>query len=98
LATAMGSEKVWKGGQEAERLLHIGAGLYIKVEYRSSDILTPLGAGYYAFLDVSNAERILGERTEEFSRLKTNIEENMSRLSERALQIRQVLERAGVVR
>jgi len=84
--------KSWGG----ERLVHIGAGIFISGVFESREVLTPLGAGYYAFLDLENAERIIKERLEEYSRVKTSLEENIEKLTERALQIRQVLERVGV--
>jgi len=64
--------------------------------FEGREVLTPLGAGYYAFLDLENAERIVKERLEEYSKVKTSLEENIEKLTERALQIRQVLERLGL--
>lgn len=84
-------------GQEAERYVHIGAGVYLKASVDQSEILTPLGASYYAFLDRQNAERILNERLEELNNVKNSLESNLAKLGERAAQIRDVLEQLGVI-
>ncbi|AEA13144.1 prefoldin subunit alpha [Thermoproteus uzoniensis 768-20] len=83
--------------QDSERYVHIGAGVYLKASVDQTEVLTPLGASYYAFLDRQNAERILNERLEELNNVKSNLEANLSKLGERAAQIRSVLERLGVV-
>ncbi|ABP51160.1 MULTISPECIES: prefoldin subunit alpha [Pyrobaculum] len=95
LTTALDGVRLLKGGA-GERLVHIGAGLFVKGVFETKEVLTPLGAGYHAFLDLDNAERVLQERIEEYSRLKTSLEENIGKLAERAEQIRQVLERLGI--
>ncbi len=82
---------------EAERYIHIGAGVYLKASVEKAEILTPLGASYYAFLDKQNAERILNERLEELNNVKSNLESNLAKLGERAAQVRDILERLGVV-
>lgn len=82
---------------DAERYIHIGAGVYIKASVEKAEILTPLGASYYAFLDKQNAERILNERLQELNNVKSNLESNLAKLGERAAQIRDVLERLGIV-
>lgn len=83
--------------QDAERYVHIGAGVYLKASVDRSEVLTPLGANYYAFIDIENAQRILSDRINEMNNIKTNLEGNLAKLSERALQIRQVLEQLGVI-
>ncbi|MEM1597521.1 MAG: prefoldin subunit alpha [Pyrobaculum sp.] len=95
LTAALDGVRLLKSG-EGERLIHIGAGLFIRGSFEAGEVLTPLGAGYHAFLDLENAERILRERIEEYSKLKTSLEENIGKLAERAAQIREVLERLGV--
>ncbi|MEZ0319354.1 MAG: prefoldin subunit alpha [Pyrobaculum sp.] len=95
LTTALDGVRLLKSGEE-ERLIHIGAGLFVRGTFESKEVLTPLGASYHAFLDLENAERILRERIEEYSKLKTSLEENIGKLAERAAQIRGVLERLGV--
>lgn len=94
LTTALDGVRLLKS-EGPDRLVHIGAGLYVGGSFSSREVLTPLGAGYHAFVDLENAERILKERIEEYSRLKTSLEENIEKLAERAAQIRQVLERLG---
>jgi len=94
LTTALDGVRLLKGGGDG-RLVHIGAGLFVSGAFDTREILTPIGAGYHAFLDLDSAERILQERIEEYSRLKTSLEENLQKLAERAEQIRQVLERLG---
>ncbi len=94
LTTALDGVRLLKGGGD-ERLVHIGAGLFVSGAFDTREVLTPIGAGYHAFLDLDNAERILQEKIEEYSRLKTSLEENLQKLAERAEQIRQVLERLG---
>jgi len=96
LTTALDGVRLLKSGGGDGRLVHIGAGLFVSGAFDTREILTPIGAGYHAFLDLDNAERILQERIEEYSRLKTSLEENLQKLAERAEQIRQVLERLGV--
>jgi prefoldin alpha subunit len=94
LTTALDGVRLLKGGGDGW-LVHIGAGLFVSGAFDTREVLTPIGAGYHAFLDLDNAERILQERIEEYSRLKTSLEENLQKLAERAEQIRQVLERLG---
>jgi prefoldin, archaeal alpha subunit/eukaryotic subunit 5 len=95
LVAALDGVRLLKSGNE-ERLIHIGAGLFVSGTFDGKEVLTPLGAGYHAFLDLDNAERILQERIDEYSKLKTSLEENIQKLAERAEQIRQVLERLGI--
>jgi len=95
LSVALDGVRLLKSGG-GERLVHIGAGIFVSGVFEGREVLTPLGARYYAFLDLENAERIIKERLEEYSRAKTSLEENIEKLTERALQIRQVLERLGV--
>lgn len=95
LTTALDGVRFLKGGG-GEGLVHVGAGVFVRGSFNTSEVLTPLGANYHAFLDLDNAERILRERIEEYSRVKTSLEENIERLAERAAQIRQILERLGV--
>jgi prefoldin alpha subunit len=95
LTAALDGVRILKNGGEG-RLVHIGAGLFVSGTFDTKEVLTPLGAGYHAFLDFDNAERILQERIEEYSKLKTSLEENIQRLAERAEQIRQILQRLGV--
>ncbi|MGC9170180.1 MAG: prefoldin subunit alpha [Thermoproteus sp.] len=83
--------------QDSERYVHIGAGVYLKASVDQIEVLTPLGASYYAFLDRQNAERILNERLEELNNVKSNLEASLSKLGERAAQIRDVLEQLGVI-
>jgi len=94
LSTALDGVRLLKS-EGGERLVHIGAGIFVGGVFERREVLTPLGAGYYAFLDLENAERIVKERLEEYSKVKTSLEENIEKLTERALQIRQVLERLG---
>lgn len=82
---------------EVERYVHIGAGVYLKASVEKAEILTPLGASYYAFLDKQNAERILNERLQELNNVKSSLESNLAKLGERAAQIRDVLERLGIL-
>jgi len=95
LSTALDGVRLLKS-EGGERLVHIGAGIFVGGVFEGREVLTPLGAGYYAFLDLENAERIVKERLEEYSKVKTSLEENIEKLTERALQIRQVLERLGL--
>lgn len=95
LTTALDGVRLLKG-EGGEGLVHIGAGLFVKGVFEAKEVLAPLGAGYHAFLDLNNAERILQERIEEYSKLKTSLEENIEKLAERAAQIRQALERLGI--
>jgi prefoldin alpha subunit len=95
LTTALDGVRLLKSG-DGERLVHIGAGLFTKGVFEVREVLTPLGARYHAFLDLDNAERILNERIEEYSRLKTSLEENIEKLAARAAQLRQVLESLGI--
>jgi prefoldin alpha subunit len=83
--------------QDSERYVHIGAGVYLKASVERAEVLTPLGASYYAFLDMQNAERILNERLEELNNVKSSLESNLSKLGERAVQLRGVLEQLGIV-
>lgn len=84
--------------QPVDRYIHVGAGFFMKAAVEVAEILTPLGASYYAFLDRQNAERIINERMTELGKVKVSIEDNLAKLSERASQIRDVLERLGLVR
>ncbi|MFN3804635.1 MAG: prefoldin subunit alpha [Pyrobaculum sp.] len=93
LTTALDGVRLLKGGG-GERLVHIGAGLFVRGAFETAEVLTPLGAGYHAFIDLDNAERVIRERIEEYSRVKTALEENLERLAGRAAQIREVIERA----
>ncbi|MEM1926064.1 MAG: prefoldin subunit alpha [Pyrobaculum sp.] len=95
LTTALDGVRLLKSGG-TEGLVHVGAGVFVMGSFNTSEVLTPLGANYHAFLDLDNAERIIKERIEEYSRIKTSLEENIEKLAERAAQIRQVLERLGV--
>lgn len=95
LTTALDGVRLLKT-EGGERLVHIGAGLFVMGTFNTREVLTPLGAGYHAFLDLENAERILKERIDEYSKVKTSLEENIEKLIERAAQIRQVLERLGI--
>lgn len=95
LTTALDGVVHLKGGG-GEGLVHIGAGFFVKGVFETAEVLTPLGASYHAFVDLNNAERILRERIEEYSRLKTSLEENIAKLLERSAQIRQVLEQLGI--
>lgn len=95
LTTALDGVRLLKT-EGGERLVHIGAGLFVLGTFNTREVLTPLGAGYHAFLDLENAERILKERIDEYSKVKTSLEENIEKLIERAAQIRQVLERLGI--
>ncbi|ABL87638.1 prefoldin, alpha subunit [Pyrobaculum islandicum DSM 4184] len=95
LTTALDGVRLLKT-EGGERLVHIGAGLFVLGTFNAREVLTPLGAGYHAFLDLENAERILKERIDEYSKVKTSLEENIEKLIERAAQIRQVLERLGI--
>ncbi|MBP1449791.1 MAG: prefoldin subunit alpha [Thermoproteus sp.] len=84
--------------QPADRYVHVGAGFFMRATVEVAEILTPLGASYYAFLDRQNAERIINERMSELGKVKASIENNLAKLNERAFQIRDVLERLGLVR
>ncbi|MFB6490058.1 MAG: prefoldin subunit alpha [Thermoproteus sp. AZ2] len=84
--------------QQTERYVHIGAGIFLKAAVEAAEVLTPLGADYYAFLDIQNAERIINERINELNDAKARLEENLAKLSERAAQIRDVLIQLGVIR
>lgn len=84
--------------QQTERYIHIGAGIFLKASVEAAEVLTPLGASYYAFLDRQNAERIINERMNELNDVKARLEENLAKLSERAAQIRDVLVQLGVIR
>lgn len=93
LTTALDGVRLLKSGG-GEGLVHIGAGLFVKGVFETAEVLTPLGAGYHAFLDLDNAERVIRERIEEYSKVKTALEENIEKLAGRAAQIREVIERA----
>ncbi len=82
--------------KNGETLVHIGAGLFVAGVFNAVEVFTPLGAGYHAFLDLENAERIVRERIEEYSKVKTALEENIEKLLQRANQLRDVLEKLGI--